>query len=144
MPEPVVQQGQEPQAEAAAAVEAQEDAELAAEEEKLPFPNARVVKIIKQNFKQSHMVKRDVKLAANYLLAEILADIAQAMDQEPYNSLGIEHFNKAARKYKEIGLVKKRVFRIKKLLEKQRAELDEVVSEIEIDLPADPSTSASH
>ena len=112
-----------------------------AEDEKLPFPNARVVRIIKENLKKEHQIRYEVKMAANMLLKEILADISQTMDNEEYFTLSIDHFNKASRKYKEIALNQKRIRRIQKLLEKQRAELDEIVTEIEMDLPQNPSTS---
>ncbi|MFH0971315.1 MAG: hypothetical protein V1835_01985 [Candidatus Micrarchaeota archaeon] len=107
-----------------------------AEEAKLPFPNARIVAIIRENLKQPHQLKKEVKLAANYLLAEILKDIAMSMDSEPYNSLSVEHFNKASRKYREIALSQARIRRIQKVLEKQRAELDEIIVEIELESPA--------
>jgi len=105
------------------------------EEEKLPFPNARVVKIIRENLQNDHVIKREVKVAANELLGEILADIGKSMDVQPYSTLSIEHFNMAARKYREIALQQKRLHRIQKLLEKQRAELDEVVTEIALETP---------
>jgi hypothetical protein len=122
--------------------EAKEDEDDVSEEEdeRLPFANARIVRILKANLKREHQVKRDVKLAANKLVGEILSDIAQSMDQEEYFTLSIEHFNKAARKYKEIALTQKRIRRIQKVLEKQRAELDEIVTEIELDLPSDHVT----
>ena len=105
------------------------------ESEHLPFPNARVVKIIKENLKREHQIKRDVKVGANLLVGAILADIAQTMDNEEYFTLSVEHFNKAARKYKEIALNQKRIKRIQKVLEKQRAELDEIVTEIQLESP---------
>lgn len=111
------------------------------ESENLPFPNARVVRIIKTNLKNPHQIKYDVKVAANELLGEILTDISQRMNDEEYFTLSIEHFNKASRKYREIGLQQKRINRIKKILEKQRAELDEIIAEIEVDLPENHSTS---
>jgi len=115
-------------------VEPAEGAEEEDEEsEYLPFPNARVVKIIRNNLKNDHQIKRDVKVAANILLGEILADISTSMDAEPYNTLSIEHFNKAARKYREIALNQKRIRRIQKVLEKQRAELEEIITEIELE-----------
>lgn len=104
------------------------------EDEKLPFPNARVVKIIKENLRNEHQIKKDVKIAANNLLSEILADISKTMDAEPYHTLSIEHFNRAARKYREIELMQKRMERIKKLLEKQRAEVDEMIAEVELEM----------
>ncbi len=109
------------------------------ESEHLPFPNARVVKIIKGNLKSQHQLKRDVKEGANILLGEILADISQTMDKEEYFTLSVEHFNKASRKYREIALNQKRIKRIQKILEKQRAELDEIIAEIELEVPPDAS-----
>jgi len=109
------------------------------ESDHLPFPNARVVRIVRSALKNEHQIKKDVKVAANVLLGEILADISTSMDAEPYNTLSIEHFNKAARKYREIALNQKRIRRIQKVLEKQRAELDEIVTEIELE--ANPESS---
>jgi hypothetical protein len=115
---------------------AENEEEVAAEEEeRLPFPNARVVKIVRDNFANDHIIKREVKVAANVLLGEILADISRSMDSQPYATLSIEHFNAAARKYREIALQQKRLHRIQKLLEKQKAELDEVVTEIALESP---------
>ena len=136
---------QEAQSGAAAQAEQAKEGEAAegdeaedAESPHLPFPNARVVKIIKENLKREHQVKRDVKVGANELLGQILSDIAQSMDNEEYFTLSVEHFNKAAGKYREIHLNQKRILRIKKVLEKQRAELDEIIAEIELESPAAP------
>lgn len=101
------------------------------QETKLPFPSARVVRIIKQNFKKAHQLKSDVKIAANELLGEILADIAQRMDEEEFFTISIEHFNKAARKYKMVDVQEKRMANIKQLLEKQRGELEEKIMQME-------------
>ncbi|MEK6923764.1 MAG: hypothetical protein AABW54_00815 [Candidatus Micrarchaeota archaeon] len=118
--------------------EGEELSEDEAESEYLPFPNARVVRIIRNTLKNDHQIKRDVKVGANLLLGEILTDIATGMDVEPYHTLSIEHFNKACRKYREISLNEKRIRRIKKVLEKQRAELDEIIAEIDLELPEAP------
>ncbi|MDP2717155.1 MAG: hypothetical protein Q8P02_00270 [Candidatus Micrarchaeota archaeon] len=115
-----------------------DEEDISQEEEesaKLPFPNARVVKIIKDSLKNEHQIKREARIAANEFLGDILTDVAQTMDQEQYFTLSVEHFNRAARKYREIGLAKKRILRIKKVLEKQRAELDEIIAEIELENP---------
>jgi uncharacterized membrane-anchored protein len=97
----------------------------------LPFPNARVVRIIKKNFQKEHQIRRDVKIATNELLGKILEDIAKAMDNEEFYTLSIEHFNKASKKYRVVDLQAKRFERIKRLLMKQRAELEEVIMEME-------------
>lgn len=125
----------QPQPEQVEAEEAEDE-----ESEHLPFPNARVVKIIKGNLKAEHQLKREVKEGANILLGEILADISQTMDKQEFFTLSSEHFNQAARKYREIALNQKRIKRIQKVLEKQRAELDEIIAEIELETPPERAT----
>lgn len=132
-------QGAQQAAQAADAVEVEGD-EIDEESDNLPFPNARVVRIIKENLKKEHQIKRDVKEGANILLGNILADVAQSMDNEEFFTLSVEHFNKAARKYREIGLNQKRIRKIQKVLEKQRAELDEIIAEIELEVPPETQT----
>jgi hypothetical protein len=76
--------------------------------------------------------EEEVKVAANEFLGDILKDIAREMDKEEVFTLNTEHFNKAVKKYKMIEYQQKRIDRVKKLLEKQRAEIDEVVTEIDL------------
>ncbi len=115
-------------------VNAEPAEELSEEEEaKLPFPTARVVKIIKENLEKQHQLKSDVKVEANKLLGAILSDIAKQMDREEFFTLSIEHFNKAAKKYKSVDLQAKRIERIRKLLEKQKAELEEALLQLEVE-----------
>lgn len=112
----------------------QEPEELSAEEEeKLPFPTARVVRIIKENFEKEHQIKSEVKVAANELLGKILVDIAKSLDKEEFYTLTKEHFDSASRKYRAVDLQKKRIERIKRLLEKQKAEIEEVLLQIEVE-----------
>ncbi|MFH1470355.1 MAG: hypothetical protein ABIF01_01260 [Candidatus Micrarchaeota archaeon] len=103
----------------------------AALDEKLPFPTARVVRIIKENMNKEHQIRSEVKIAANILAGEILKDIARQMNEEEYFTLSIEHFNKAAKKYREVDLQLKRIENIKKMLEKQRADLEEKIMQID-------------
>jgi len=102
------------------------------EEEKLPFPTARVVRIIKENLKKPHQIRAEVKVAANNLLGGILTDIANSMDNEEVFTLSIDHFNAASRKYRTLDLQKKKIEKIKKLLDKQRSELEEAIMEMEL------------
>lgn len=121
--------GEQEQASGVETEEAKEEEEL--EKLALPFPNARVVKILKSNFQKEHQIKKDVKIAANELLGRILEDIAKAMDTEEFYTLSIEHFNKASKKYRTVDLQLKRFQKIKQLLIKQRAELEEAIMEME-------------
>ena len=100
-------------------------------EEKLPFPTARVVKIIKDNLEKQHQIKSDVKISANELLGRVLADIAKEMDKEEYFTLSIEHFNKAVRKYRKLELTEKRLEHIKKALEAERERINALIAEVD-------------
>ena len=66
------------------------------------------------------------------MLNDVLVDIAKNMGESEYFTLGIEQFNNAAKKYREIGLSNKRLLRMQKVLEKQRAELDEIITQIQL------------
>lgn len=101
------------------------------EDERLPFPNARVVKILKENMKSEHQIRSAVKKELNNFLGEIAKGIAEEMDKEPYFTLDTEHLHKAMRKYKEVDLMKKRMEVIKRMLEKQKVELEEKILEID-------------
>lgn len=114
-------------------IEGVEGEELAPEEEeKLPFPSARIVRILKENFAKPHQIRAEVKIAANEFLGDVLKDVAAEMDKEEIFTLNTEHFNRAVKKYKMITYQQKRIDRIKALLSKQRAEIDEIISEIEL------------
>jgi hypothetical protein len=111
-------------------IEGEEEVD-AALDEKLPFPTARVVRILKENMKKEHQIRSEVKMAANILAGEMLKDIARQMDEEEYFTLSTEHFNKAAKKYREVDLQLKRIENIKKMLEKQKADMEEKIMQIE-------------
>jgi len=106
-----------------------EDEEL--EEEGLPFPNARVVALMRQNMKGEHQISKEVKIAVNRFLYGILKDTAEKMDAEPYFTMREDHFNRAVRKYREVDLYEKKMITFKRLLEKQKAELEEKIMELE-------------
>ncbi len=109
------------------------EAELSPElDEKLPFPTARVVRLIKENLTKPHQIRAEVKIAANEFMGAILADIAREMDKEEVFTLTTEHFNKAVKKYRMIEYQQKRIEKIKKLLEKQKTEVEEVIMEIDL------------
>ncbi|MCX6777951.1 MAG: hypothetical protein NT157_03625 [Candidatus Micrarchaeota archaeon] len=110
--------------------EAEEEID-AALDEKLPFPNARVVRILKENMKKEHQLRKEVRLAANNLVGQILADIAKAMDEEEFFTLGMDHFNRASRKYRTVDLQLKRMENTRKLLERQRSDLEEKIMHLE-------------
>lgn len=70
-------------------------------EEELFFPNARVVKLIRDE-NPKKIVKRQVKVEMNKLLEQIGRNIAREMAKKPYSSINYSDFTDAARPYIEI------------------------------------------
>lgn len=74
-----------------------------AEEEELPFPNARVVSLIRTKTGKA-VIKKSVKVAMNRLLGDICLRISERMAAMPYATLSKEEFVKAAKPYIKLGL----------------------------------------
>lgn len=82
------------------------------EEQSLPFPNATVVREMKKHVDSNKMIKKDVKVAMNRFLGEIVEDVSKRMNEFPYAMLDSRMFEDASRPYKmvkEMDLEKKRL-----------------------------------
>jgi histone H3/H4 len=82
------------------------------EEQSLPFPNATVVRGMKKHIDSNKMIKKDVKVAMNKFLGEIVEDVSKRMNDFPYAMLDHRMFEDASRPYrmvKEMDLEKKRL-----------------------------------
>ena len=105
------------------------------DDEGLPFPNATVVRLIKEHT-GSIMIRSKVKKEMNLLLGRIVADISKRMAKMPYAYLGYSEFKEAAARYLKIGLSveeKKRLIATLKKIRQEAAvlaeELDDQMSE---------------
>ncbi|MHA1827036.1 MAG: hypothetical protein ACTSX6_00160 [Candidatus Heimdallarchaeaceae archaeon] len=103
-------------------------------EEKLPFPSARVLSIMKKHLSKKHMLSREVKIEVNKFLGSVLEDISKELEKDEEGILYLHNLEKALRKYKTIDLQRKKMEKVMKLLEKQKAEIDEIISEIKLAL----------
>ncbi|MBI4214939.1 hypothetical protein HY546_03000 [archaeon] len=82
------------------------------EEQKLPFPTAAVVREMKKSINSSKMVRKEVKVAMNKFLGEIVRDVSARIDKYPYAMIDYRMFEDAIRPYrqvKELHLEKKRI-----------------------------------
>ncbi len=71
-------------------------------DESLPFPNARVVAVMKKYLSKDKMIRTEVKKAMNRFLEEIVADICKRMDEQPYAMIDYWMFEKAIEPYKRL------------------------------------------
>ncbi len=93
-------------------------------DETLAFPTAAVVREMKKHIDKDKMIKKEVKIAMNKLLEEVVANVAKRMNDFPYAMLDYRMFEEAARPYKKVNELDKEVERLK-------AHLDVVIKDAE-------------
>ncbi len=95
----------------------QEIQEEPEEDESLPFPNARVVAVMKKYLSKDKMIRSEVKKAMNRFLEEIVADVCKRMDEFPYAMIDYWMFEKAIEPYKRLDKLEAEKERLVKHLE---------------------------
>lgn len=104
----------------------QDDEEDDEDDDSLCFPNARVVRIIREEIKSGKQIRSSVKSAANEWLGEMLRKAAREMDQSPYGSIGMADFNRAIKPHEMIQHIVKDRQRIMLSIEKLKQDADQV------------------
>jgi hypothetical protein len=83
--------------------EASQDDEISEEEaEKLPFPAAAVVRIMKANMDNEKMIKKDVKIGMNKWLGNMCARVSREMNKFPYVMMHLNELNEGKRIYEDM------------------------------------------
>ena len=83
------------------------------EKETLVFPNAVIVRELRKYIDRDKIIKKEVKIAVNKFLEEVLADIAKRMNEFPYATVDYRMFQEAIRPYKKVGELDKEKERLK-------------------------------
>ncbi len=81
--------------------EAEEEVD-ASLEQKLAFPTAAVVREMKKYIAKDKMIRKEVKIAMNKFLAELVKDLAQTMDKFPYSVVDYRMFEEAVKPYRRV------------------------------------------
>ena len=99
MPEEQVREAQP--AQAVEAVEREEEISEE-EEERLPFPNAAIVRLMKTRLDGEKMIKKEVKIAMNKWLGNLCVNVAKEMNKFPYVMMHLHEFQKATEAYSSL------------------------------------------
>ncbi|UCD03978.1 MAG: hypothetical protein JSW73_05610 [Candidatus Woesearchaeota archaeon] len=110
-------------------------AEEACEEEEdddtLPFPNARVVKIMRKTIGTDKQIRSSVKKEMNLWLGDLLKRISKEMGNTQYGSVSLADFKRATKPYDQIEDILKDEERLLLSLEKIRMDSDHVIREMQ-------------
>ncbi len=70
--------------------------------EKLPFPTACIVRLMKANLDGEKMIKKDVKIAMNKWLGGLVNKVSKEINKLPYTMIHLHEFEQAKRKYEDL------------------------------------------
>ena len=62
------------------------------DDESMPFPRARVVRLLRASITEGKQIRSEVKDSMNLWLGNIVAKVAREMDNSPYGSIGLADF----------------------------------------------------
>ena len=85
-------------------------------EAKLSFPNAAVVRVMREVIDRDKIISKRVKIEMNKWLAEICKDISKDLNKNPYTKIEGDDFANAIKKYQHFDSLDKQKEKIKKSL----------------------------
>lgn len=110
-------------------IEDSEDEDL--DDEKLPFPNATVVRLMRKNLDPHKQIKGIVKKEMNLFLGQIVETICKKMNSYEYSYVDYGMFKQAIETFENIQTIELEKIRIIKNLEKIKAECDILIDDVE-------------
>ncbi len=72
------------------------------EEEKLPFPTAAVVRLMRANLDKEKIIKKEVKVAMNKWLGRLCESVAREMNKANYVTMSRYDFERAIEIYEKV------------------------------------------
>ncbi|MBI4176431.1 MAG: NFYB/HAP3 family transcription factor subunit, partial [Candidatus Aenigmarchaeota archaeon] len=81
--------------------EEKEDAELE-QKERLAFPVAAVVRVMRKNLDREKIIKKEVKIAMNKWLEKACTKVAREMNKIPYVTMSLNEFKEGIRVYEDM------------------------------------------
>lgn len=108
-----------------------DDDSLEEDDEKLPFPNARVVRLMRESLDENKQIKSIVKKEMNLFLGRIVQTVCKKMNEFDYSYVDYGMFKQAIETFENIQTIELEKIRIIKALEKIKADCDVLVNDVE-------------
>ncbi len=100
-------------------------------EEKLPFPRATIVNMLRKHLGKGKQIKGQVKDEMNVWLGKMVERIAKKMNQHPYAYVDGGMLREAIEPYETVQDIEKEKERIIKQLEAVKAACDVLINEVD-------------
>ncbi len=109
----------------------EEEEETEIEEDKLPFPRATIVNMLRGHLSEGKQIKGQVKDEMNVWLGKMVERIAKKMDSHPYAYVDGGMLREAVEPYETVQEIELEKERIIKQLESIKAACDVLISEVD-------------
>ena len=106
-------------------------------QEKMAFPEAAVVRIMKRHMDKEKMIKKEVKVNMNKWLEQLCAQVARNMNQFPYVMMTISEFRQGKKIYdtlEEFDAEKERILSHLDAMKKDIERLERDLGKVEKDV----------
>ena len=70
--------------------------------EKLPFPTATIVRLMRAHLDKDKIIKKDVKIGMNKWLGSLVSRVSKDLNKIPYTTLHLHEFREAIKVYLEL------------------------------------------
>ncbi len=108
-----------------------EKQEIEEDDDSLPFPRARIVKLMKEQIGSDKQIRSEVKEAVNIWLGDILKKVSKEMGGTQFGSVGIADFQRATNPYNMLSDILKDEERIRVSVDKLRSDADHIMREFD-------------
>ncbi len=111
--------------------ELQEEEDEDLEDEKLPFPNATVVRLMRQSLDKNKQIKGVVKKEMNLWLGRLIETVCKKMNAFDYSYVDYGMFKQAIETFENIQTIEIEKMRLIKNMEKIKADCDALIDDVE-------------
>lgn len=99
--------------------------------EKLHFPTAPIVRLMKANLDKDKLIKREVKEGMNKWLGKMCAKVTKKMNEKPYTTVDFHTFKEAIQIYNDVEEMEKEKQRVVANLEKIKHDCDALIRDLD-------------
>ncbi len=101
------------------------------DESKLPFPNAPIVRVMREEIDDDKIISKRVKEEMNKWLAEMCRDISKELNKSPYKKIEGDDFSGAVQKYRQFDELHREKEKIRRGLQRVIEDVNEQISDLE-------------
>ena len=116
--------------------------EMEEQEDRLPFPNARVVALLKQELDDEKMVRARVKKEMNEFLGRIVRNVAREMNKSPYTMIEGGDLHRAIRKYEKMEEISAQKERLIGYMDRIKQDCNVLIADVERSFDLDEGIKA--